>query len=87
MRVADRIRVPALVMTAADDPFVPAELFRNPALTSNPHVRVVVTPHGGHCGFLAHPSPAEDEYWAEQRIVDFAVEVCRRGPERAGEGC
>ena len=84
MRVADRIRVPALVITAADDPFVPAELFGDPALTSNPYVRVVVTPHGGHCGFLARPSGEDDGYWAERRIVDFAVEVCRRGPARAG---
>ncbi len=83
MRVVSRIRVPALVMSAADDPFVPAGLFRDPALTSNPHIRVVVTPHGGHCGFL-EPAGADDGYWAERRIVDFAAEVCRRAPQGAG---
>ncbi len=83
MRVVSRIRVPALVMRAADDPFVPAGLFRDPALTSNPHIRVVVTPHGGHCGFV-EPAGTDDGYWAERRIVDFAAEVCRRAPQGAG---
>src|SRR5690606_13058449 len=44
MRVIDRIRVPALIITAEDDPFVPALPFRDPRVTSNPHLQVVVTP-------------------------------------------
>jgi predicted alpha/beta-fold hydrolase len=76
MRVVSRIRVPALILTAADDPFVPAELFRAPALTSNSNIRVLVTPHGGHCGFLEHASGNGDGYWAERRIVEFAADVC-----------
>jgi uncharacterized protein len=80
LRVVSRIRVPALVISAADDPFVPASLFRDPALTSNPHVRVVVTPHGGHCGFLERESNGSDGYWAERTIVDFATEICRPAP-------
>ena len=78
MRVVSRIRVPALILSAADDPFVPAELFRTPAVTSNPHIRVVVTTRGGHCGFLEHASGDHDGYWAERRIVEFAAEVCRQ---------
>ena len=31
MRVVDRIRVPALIITADDDPFVPSQPFRDPA--------------------------------------------------------
>jgi uncharacterized protein len=83
MRVVNRIRVPALVISAADDPFVPAELFRNPALTSNPHLKVVVPPHGGHCGFLEHASGEHDGYWAERQIVDFAATACERTPRAA----
>jgi predicted alpha/beta-fold hydrolase len=72
MRVIDRIRVPALVITAADDPFVPIAPFRDPRVTSNPHIRLIVTPHGGHCGFVADASDSRDGYWAEDRIVEFA---------------
>ena len=76
LRVADRIRVPALVITAEDDPFVPTEPFRRPELARNPHVRVHITPHGGHCGFLERSVNGSDGYWAERQIVEFAKEVC-----------
>jgi predicted alpha/beta-fold hydrolase len=72
MRVAHRIRVPALVVTAADDPFVPPGPFSDPALTSNAHVTVVVTPHGGHCGYL-DSAPGEEGYWAEREILRFVT--------------
>lgn len=74
MRVIERIRVPALVITADDDPFVPVEPFRNAALTSNPNVTLIVTHGGGHCGFVA-ASGHGDCYWAEARIVRFAREM------------
>ena len=76
MRVIDRISVPALVITAEDDPFVPVQPFRDSRLTGNPCITLVVTPHGGHCGFLAASANGSDGYWAERRIVQFAAEVC-----------
>lgn len=72
MRVIDRIRVPALIVTAGDDPFVPVQPFRDPALTGNPHITLIVTPHGGHCGFIAAPGE-DDGYWAERQIIEFAA--------------
>jgi uncharacterized protein len=73
LRVASRIQVPALVITANDDPFVPIAPFRDPALASNPNVTVVITEHGGHCGFLSAPAGTDDGYWAETAVVNFAV--------------
>ncbi|HVT46156.1 MAG TPA: alpha/beta fold hydrolase [Vicinamibacterales bacterium] len=75
IRVADRIRVPTLILAAADDPVVPAGQFADPALAGNPYVRVEVTPHGGHCGFLAPPSREDDGYWAETTALDFLSTV------------
>jgi uncharacterized protein len=73
MRVIDRIRIPALIITAADDPFVPLDAFRDPALTGNPHISLIVTEYGGHCGFLGVASgDGDDGYWAERKIVEFA---------------
>jgi predicted alpha/beta-fold hydrolase len=73
LRVIDRIAVPALIITAEDDPFVPHQSFRDPAIAANPNVTLVVTRHGGHCGFLAASSgDADDGYWAERQIVEFA---------------
>ncbi|MGH9315341.1 MAG: YheT family hydrolase [Vicinamibacterales bacterium] len=84
LRVADRIRLPALVITAEDDPFVPTAPFREPALARNPHVKLVVTPHGGHCAFVGDPtSPDDDGYWAERAIVAFAREITSARPSSA----
>jgi hypothetical protein len=77
LRVIDKIEIPALVITAADDPFVPVESFRHPSLAANPHLTVVITEHGGHCGFLAESNGADDGYWAEQQIVEFAGRAAR----------
>jgi predicted alpha/beta-fold hydrolase len=73
LRVVENIRIPALIVTAEDDPFVPVEPFRDAKLTANPNVTLVVTKHGGHCGFLAETGgPDDDGYWAEARIIEFA---------------
>jgi predicted alpha/beta-fold hydrolase len=71
MRVIDRIRVPALIITAEDDPFVPSRPFRDPKLTGNPHIDLRLSAHGGHCGFVGPKSGEDDGYWAEHQIVDF----------------
>ena len=71
MRVIERIRVPALIITAEDDPFVPVEPFRDPKVIGNSHVELAICEHGGHCGFVAAPLGENDGYWAENEIVDF----------------
>ena len=75
MRVVDRIRVPTLIMTAEDDPFVPVEPFRSPAITANPYITLIVTPHGGHCGFVEAASSESDGYWAERTVIEFASRI------------
>lgn len=73
LRVAGRIRVPTLIITSEDDPFVPVAPFHDAALTGNPNVTVVVTPHGGHCAFVERATPGYDGYWAEREIVRFVA--------------
>jgi predicted alpha/beta-fold hydrolase len=72
--VLGHITVPTLIITAQDDPFIPFAGFDLPAIRDNRHIRFVATRHGGHCGFLQHPRPDEDLYWAENRVVEF---VCQ----------
>lgn len=73
MRVIHRVSVPTLIITAEDDPFVPVEPFRNPAVTANPHITLTITRHGGHCGFVGEAEGGSDGYWAEESIVRFAL--------------
>jgi predicted alpha/beta-fold hydrolase len=72
LRVIDRIRLPALIITAEDDPFVPDVPFRGGPVGGNPNITVVITPHGGHCAYLERPAGDYDGYWAEREIMRFA---------------
>ena len=72
MRVIDRVRVPARIITAEDDPFVPAGPFRDSRVTSNPCLHVSITRHGGHCAFVTEAREGDDGYWAEREILAFA---------------
>jgi uncharacterized protein len=71
MRIIERIRIPALVITADDDPFVPSQPFRDPKVAGNPCIQLAICEHGGHCGFVGPASAEDDGYWAENQIVDF----------------
>ena len=63
--------VPALVITAEDDPFVPSQAFRDPRVAGNPYISLIVCQHGGHCGFVGPASGGDDGYWADKQVVDF----------------
>ncbi len=69
-RVVAQIRVPFLMVTAQDDPFVPYSSFVQARISDNPAIQFIAPQHGGHCGFISKHSGAE-RFWAEQRIVDF----------------
>jgi uncharacterized protein len=73
-RVAAQIRVPFLMITAQDDPFVPYASFLAARISENPAIQFVAPPHGGHCGFISKHSGAE-RFWAEQRIVEFCDQL------------
>jgi predicted alpha/beta-fold hydrolase len=71
MRIIDRIQIPALIITAKDDPFVPPRPFHDPKVTGNPYIELRICEHGGHCGFVGPASGEDDGYWAEKEIIDF----------------
>jgi uncharacterized protein len=81
MRVIEKVARPALIVSAADDPFVPPEIFRAPAVANNPHITTIITPHGGHCGFVSEPCD-DDGYWAERVAVGFVEREMRARSRR-----
>ena len=70
IRVVADISVPTLVLIAQDDPLIPFESFQKPELTGNPHITVVATDSGGHCGFVSSHD-GDERFWAEARIMEF----------------
>lgn len=72
MRVIDRVARPSLILSAADDPFVPPAIFETPAVRNNPHITTLVTPRGGHCAYVEDAAASGyDGYFAERTVVDF----------------
>jgi predicted alpha/beta-fold hydrolase len=69
-KLLTQIRVPMLLITAKDDPFIPYESFLEAGADKNPAIRFFAPDHGGHCGFISK-WPGPERYWAEQRIVEF----------------
>jgi uncharacterized protein len=70
LRVIAAIRVPTLIMTAQDDPFVPFATFQNGTFAANPNVTLIAPRHGGHCAFISRER-GEERFWAEARLVEF----------------
>ena len=72
------IPVPTLIITAQDDPFIPYDIFENPAIHENPVIQLLAPTHGGHCGFFQRQQPQEDPFWAENRIIDWIQDQITR---------
>ena len=74
-RVLDRIAIPTLILHACDDPFIRFTPETRASISSNSHITLLETEHGGHCAFLATPDPAtgNDGYWAEHTALRFVL--------------
>lgn len=73
LRVVGQIRVPTLILTAQDDPFIPIASFRNPEIEKNRFITFLAPEHGGHCAFISVES-GNERFWAEECVVEF----CKR---------
>jgi predicted alpha/beta-fold hydrolase len=77
-RLLARIRRPALILAAQDDPVVPFRSFQNPALRENPNITFLAPRSGGHCAFISQVG-GEERFWAEARIIEFCGGQSRLG--------
>ncbi len=78
-RVLAQIRVPTLILHAADDPFIRLTPETRATIAANPAITLLEPPHGGHCAFLAEPDSASgyDGYWAEHTALRFVREYVK----------
>ncbi|MBZ5574223.1 MAG: alpha/beta fold hydrolase [Acidobacteriia bacterium] len=72
--VLDRIAVPALILHAANDPFIRILPETRQKILANRNITFVETEDGGHCSFLAERSSG-DGHWAERKILQFLQKV------------
>jgi uncharacterized protein len=81
--VVGRISVPALILHAANDPFILITPETRKKILENPHIKFVESEDGGHCAFIGARSKngrggrgqdaasQDDGFWAETEIVNF----------------
>jgi predicted alpha/beta-fold hydrolase len=78
--VMGHIRIPTLIIHAADDPFIPIEPLRDSSVIENSHILLIETERGGHVAFVSdEPRGDEDRFWAENRVIDFCKALNRAG--------
>jgi len=65
------VRVPALIIHAKDDPFIPFAPFERSEVAANPNVVMLSPDRGGHVGFVSAQVEYDDRFWAEARAVQF----------------
>lgn len=63
-----QIKIPALMINAKDDSFLPQESYPYEAAASNPFFNLMVPEFGGHVGFA---TPGQKTYWTEDKILTF----------------
>lgn len=73
----ERIRRPALLINARDDPFLPASALPDPARLPG-GITVEFPDRGGHAGFLEGRWPWRVRGWAERRAVEFLAALLPR---------
>lgn len=75
-KIVSQVRVPMLMITAKDDPFVPYESLARAKPEQNPAIRFVAPQHGGHCAFISNQA-GPGRFWAEQAIIEFCQSLAR----------
>jgi len=71
--VVERVAVPALIIHAANDPFIRVRPETRERIRRNPHITYIEATDGGHCAFLGEPDgDGYDGRWAEREVVEFA---------------
>jgi len=78
-----RITCPTGIVAAADDPLVPAHMFRD--LKTSDAVQTVILRHGGHLGFIGRRGVDPDRYWLDWRVLEWVQGMPKRLPPPAEE--
>jgi predicted alpha/beta-fold hydrolase len=94
----DKISINTLLLSAVDDPFLPAQVLNDVRrkAAGNPRLELDFPAHGGHVGFIGGRNPFSPVYYLEKRVSEFLALQLERSslepsslrhssPERASE--
>ncbi len=73
LRWIEHISIPTLLLSAADDPFLPKSVLEDvhSVARRNPLLELEFPTNGGHAGFVGGRNPFRPIYYAERRACDF----------------
>lgn len=82
-----RVRVPTLLLSARDDPFLPSAVLEEvrAVASQNPSLLLEFVERGGHVGFISGTLPWRPFYYAEWRVAEFLSGTVAAAPEIASE--
>jgi predicted alpha/beta-fold hydrolase len=75
MHYLAQVRLPTRVLAARDDPLVPVEQYGR--TEPSPQVRLHLTDHGGHLGFVGRVGRDPDRRWMDWRLLQWVLEAGR----------
>lgn len=79
------VRVPSLLLHAADDPFLPTRAIPVAEARANPRLHLELQPAGGHVGFL-QGAPWRPRLWADEEAVRFLAYHLRKADHDGATG-
>jgi len=71
------LRVPALLIQAKDDTFVPFAIYETAAVRSNPWIQLIATEYGGHLGFIGR---GPNRLWSDEAIMEWIAGAVNKSP-------
>jgi predicted alpha/beta-fold hydrolase len=84
IRFIDRVRVPTLLLSAVDDPFLPPAVLEDVRriAAENSCLTLEFPRAGGHVGFVSGANPFRPFYYAEWRVAEFLEQAIDAGAYR-----
>lgn len=73
INVLERIKSPALIINALNDPFLPESCYPKDKIINNSQIYFEFPKRGGHVGFYSNNR--EGIYWSEQKTLEFVHSV------------
>ena len=71
------LRVPALLIQAKDDTFVPFAIYESAAVRCNPWIQLIATEYGGHLGFVGR---GPNRLWSDGAIMEWIAGAVNKSP-------
>ncbi|KAL0016101.1 hypothetical protein SO802_003170 [Lithocarpus litseifolius] len=80
------VRIPLLCIQAANDPIAPSRGIPREDIKENPNCLLIVTPKGGHLGWVAGVDAPRGAPWTDPVVMDY-LEHLERGALRGITSC